>query len=274
MFSEFEQYWLYNKWLCWGVGPILAANVGFFVSAFILELALRSNYFDDSLINYGKNGDRKTRISQFAEKISFREQMKASLWTMLGPAVLKNGFLGVMVMNFFYPITPETFETKLSTIIMQTVLCIIIGDFFLYWGHRVQHMNEYLWNNFHKYHHSIGTPTPINTVYIDSIDTTLQVGLPIIISFIMVKPHPYALYAYVCARVADNTVNHCGLNSPFINALFLKYLPFRGTVGHHDAHHRFSNYSKNAKNYGEFFWLWDWIFGTFTDVATLTQSKN
>ena len=39
------------------------------------------------------------------------------------------------------------------------------------------------------------------------------------------------------------------------NLLFLKMLPFRASVAVHDAHHKYSNYPKNAKNFGENFWL-------------------
>ena len=64
--------------------------------------------------------------------------------------------------------------------------------------------------------------------------------------------------AYQCASVAENVVNHSGLDHWLPNLIFLKGLPFRAGVAVHDAHHRFSNYSKNAKNFGENFWLWDW----------------
>jgi sterol desaturase/sphingolipid hydroxylase (fatty acid hydroxylase superfamily) len=44
-------------------------------------------------------------------------------------------------------------------------------------------------------------------------------------------------------------------------------------VGHHDYHHKYSNYSKNAKNYAEFFLVWDQIFGTMTNVSRLQKSE-
>ena len=40
---------------------------------------------------------------------------------------------------------------------------------------------------------------------------------------------------------------------------------------HHDYHHRFSNYGRNAKNYGEGFWFWDWAFGTLSDPRKLAK---
>ncbi len=45
-----------------------------------------------------------------------------------------------------------------------------------YCGHRVQHDVEYLWRTRHSFHHQVGTPSPVTTVYIDKDDATLQVG--------------------------------------------------------------------------------------------------
>jgi sterol desaturase/sphingolipid hydroxylase (fatty acid hydroxylase superfamily) len=58
----------------------------------------------------------------------------------------------------------------------------------------------------------------------------------------------------------------------WINILSLKCLPGRASVAHHDAHHRFSNYSRNAKNYGESFVFWDWAFGTLSNTALLRRA--
>ena len=39
----------------------------------------------------------------------------------------------------------------------------------------------------------------------------------------------------------------------------------------HDAHHKYSNYAENAKNFGENFLLWDWAFGTLGKVEATTR---
>jgi sterol desaturase/sphingolipid hydroxylase (fatty acid hydroxylase superfamily) len=49
-----------------------------------------------------------------------------------------------------------------------------------------------------------------------------------------------------------------------LDLLTLKFIPGRAKVKHHDRHHKFSNYEKNAKNFGENFWIWDWMFGTLS----------
>ena len=42
-------------------------------------------------------------------------------------------------------------------------------------GHRILH--EWLWD-YHKYHHSINTPTPVSTACIDPLDATIQAAIP------------------------------------------------------------------------------------------------
>lgn len=130
-------------------------------------------------------------------------------------------------------------------------------------GHRIQHDIPYLWENFHSIHHTLETPTPTGTIYIHAIDATLQGSLPILFAIVVVRPHPLLAYIYIYLRIAENVVNHSGLAGGFwVDLLTLKFLPLRAGVAHHDAHHKYSHYGKNAKNYAENFWIWDYAFGT------------
>ena len=51
-------------------------------------------------------------------------------------------------------------------------------------GHRILH--EWLWD-YHKFHHSISTPTPVSTACIDPLDATVQAGLPRLAAVARVK---------------------------------------------------------------------------------------
>lgn len=137
-----------------------------------------------------------------------------------------------------------------------------IGDFFLYWGHRIQHEIPYLWENYHKVHHTLETPSATGTLYIHDKDALLQGSLPLIFAIALVRPHSLAAYSYIFFRIFENAVNHSGIEAWWLNVMSLKCLPFRASVRHHDSHHRYSHYGKGAKNYAEFFWVWDYIFGT------------
>jgi sterol desaturase/sphingolipid hydroxylase (fatty acid hydroxylase superfamily) len=116
--------------------------------------------------------------------------------------------------------------------------------------------------------YSVGTPSPISTLYIDGMDATLQGTLPLLVAAIVARAHPVSFWCYCCLRVAENVLNHCGLESQLLTLLSFKFLPGRAAPAFHDYHHRFSNYSGNAKNFGENFVLWDHAFGTAAAAAT------
>eukprot|EP00041_Stephanoeca_diplocostata_P021849 m.516015 g.516015 ORF g.516015 m.516015 type:complete len:184 (+) comp21927_c0_seq2:235-786(+) len=86
------------------------------------------------------------------------------------------------------------------------VLMCIVNDFFLYWGHRIQHENKWLWENFHSLHHTINTPTPWSTIYIHPVDASLQGAIPIITAALAVQPSLLSFYAFVAFRVSENAV--------------------------------------------------------------------
>jgi sterol desaturase/sphingolipid hydroxylase (fatty acid hydroxylase superfamily) len=73
---------------------------------------------------------------------------------------------------------------------------------------------------------------------IAQLDATLQGGLPMALAAGLVAPCPAALYAFFFARVAENTLNHSGLDSPLLEWLALKRLPLRASSSFHDSHHR------------------------------------
>jgi sterol desaturase/sphingolipid hydroxylase (fatty acid hydroxylase superfamily) len=148
---------------------------------------------------------------------------------------------------------------------------VVLNDFFLYWGHRIQHESRFLWQ-FHAVHHRFRTPRPLTTANIHPIDATLQGGLPIVISAIICQPHPWLLYTFLFLRTSENVMNHCGSDAWWVSALKSSWLPLRAGVDHHDRHHFVSNHAKQATNYGESFIMWDWMFGTLANKNTLKSS--
>jgi len=261
--------WLTNKWLCWGVGPILASNVGFFLTTIFLELLSRYQA-QSEFISYSKDKTRKESLKGTQEKVSFMTQVKYCFWTLLGPSALFNGVVSAVLSNYIFPFKEDT-DPLLPTpghFLFQLFALLLVGDFGLYWGHRVQHMVPFLWKNFHSLHHTLDTPSPVSTLYINEVDAFLQAVLPILVSSLVVLPHPVTYYVYIALRLSDNAVNHSGLKPHFlVDLLTLKFLPFRASVGHHDSHHKYSGYTGPAKNYAEYFWIWDYLFGTMSTAG-------
>ena len=183
---------------------------------------------------------------------------------MLGPGAVLNSILSAVLMPYLItiPVTEMPTVPSLHVFCLQFVSCYVLGDFGLYLGHRIQHENEFLWRKFHSVHHRLKTPTAVSTIYIDPVDMLLQASLPMLLATVTVQAHPLVFLFYSFARVAENTFNHSGLDSPWVRFITLKFLPLRASVRHHDEHHRYSGYSGNAKNYGEGLWIWDSLLGT------------
>lgn len=196
-------------------------------------------------------------------QISLLDQIKYSTFSLCGPPVLINVFVLTFLFDYFLHVDSSIPAIpSLIAFVSQLFLMLFVGDFWLYWGHRIQHEVDFLWRNLHYFHHQIGTPTPFTAGYINSIDATIQTGLPIALSAIMIRSHPFTIYAFILMRVSDSVVSHCGINSSILNVVTFRFLPTRASISHHDSHHKYMNFSKHAKNYGEAFWFWDWLFGT------------
>jgi sterol desaturase/sphingolipid hydroxylase (fatty acid hydroxylase superfamily) len=102
----------------------------------------------------------------------------------------------------------------------------------------------------------------------------LQGAIPFAVAALVVRPDPGVLYIYIAARIAENALNHSGIDSLLLDLVTLKTLPFRARAAFHDAHHKYCNHAYKASNYGESFWLWDWAFGTLCPLSGRAASKT
>lgn len=242
-----------------------------------------------TLITYGSKKTRRECQESTYGKINRAQQFYDVLWTLIGPTAFLNAVVNALLSSYFFPITKDTpwFPTA-TEFFIHLLLLTIIGDFALYWGHRIQHMNKFLWDHCHSYHHTIDTPTALSTAAIESTDGTIQGGLSIVFGGVLLAPHPITYYAYIFIRLMDNVMNHCGIRThalvrgvmggdssvALMVARAMALLTFKGAhpvragVEHHDFHHKYSNYTQNAKNFGEFFTVWDHVFGTFSKASS------
>lgn len=277
--QDLTSFWLSSPWLTWGLGPLLAFNLSFWLSVALLEWLISQPWATQYLLVYTANSSRSDNLQNTRTKFSWWTQAKGSMGVTFGPTSIINAVIGVFLLPWI--ITSDSSsslpEVTVKSFLVSIVLLELVGDLFLYLGHRLQHEVPFLWKNFHSFHHQIDTPSPISTLYIDTTDATLQGGLPIIFAAIaharILGPlHPFVFYLYIVFRIGENVVNHSGLNCWWLDMLTLKCLPGRASIAHHDSHHRFSSYGANAKNYGENFWIWDWAFGTLAKRNIYTSS--
>lgn len=263
---------LASPMLCWGVGPLVAANLGYFVPMVALEWVSQQPWSEALKIKYGVTG-KSRRPRQVAleevhrDKMSFSKQLRGAIWQMLGPPGLSSAVFMTLIASRALS-TPTKVLPSLRRFVFHLALLQVVDDFFLYMFHRLQHENEWLWKNVHSYHHQMTTPSPVSTVCIHHLDATLQAGLPIMLSLLLVKPHPVTFYVHLFLRLAENVANHSGMDWWVIDWLLLKRLPGRAPAAHHDSHHRFSNFGSGASNYAEYFDFFDKIGGTYRKVLT------
>jgi sterol desaturase/sphingolipid hydroxylase (fatty acid hydroxylase superfamily) len=270
--------WLSTPFLCWAVGPMIAVNVGFFVAAGLFELLLSTHRLDASLLAYPSKGGSKSRAELLAAthaRIPKSKQLWHCLRIMAGDHAVVNTFSLFTLMKLAGAAAPAAAWWPASPLAAaaQLLAMALIADFGLYWGHRVQHEFDFLWR-FHRLHHSIDTPTPFSTMYIHRVDAVLQGSFPMAFSAMLVHPAPAVMYLAFASRVAENAFNHSGLDHWLVDLLTLKALPFRAPASFHDAHHKFSNHPRNARNYGETFWIWDRVFNTVNPIVGRPQGSK
>jgi sterol desaturase/sphingolipid hydroxylase (fatty acid hydroxylase superfamily) len=135
------------------------------------------------------------------------------------------------------------------------VIWLVGGDFFMYWIHRWQHSNRFLWA-FHSVHHSQERMTFATTVRFHPVDFFVLTSLaflpmmPLGQQFIQIW-----LPIYVAMELLID-IQHSEL--PW------KYGPFYRLVVSPTFHafHHSTNPEHHNQHFGRFFSIWDYLFGT------------
>jgi sterol desaturase/sphingolipid hydroxylase (fatty acid hydroxylase superfamily) len=270
------EMYLSNSWIAWGLGPLLASGLGFFVTFLFVELLEASGFVSEKdAIVYNKASTRAAMNKKTRERIPLAKQLQGSVYNSMGTPAFLNAISGALILPVcIHPSADAELLPHFETFVKQFVIMQLVGDLFLYIGHRVQHEVPYFWKNYHSIHHAVDTPTTASTAYIHPIDAFLQAALPMLLTAVVAQAHPLVFSFYVFTRLSENTINHCGYDHWLINFMWLKFLPFRASIRHHDEHHRFSNRSgSGGKNFGENFVIWDWAFKTLRGPISITHQN-
>eukprot|EP00878_Enallax_costatus_P010722 GHUV01011199.1.p1 GENE.GHUV01011199.1~~GHUV01011199.1.p1 ORF type:complete len:244 (+),score=52.72 GHUV01011199.1:582-1313(+) len=239
--SALADTWLHTPWLLWGVGPVLASNIGFFTVCTLLEVLLMVPWFQMSSIVYSISSSHGMSRQQLAaathQRIPFWKQVRGCIKTLAGPQSIINGTVMTLLMCWAKPEVTAWWPSTAAAGILQFIALVVVADFGLYWGHRIQHENQTLWK-MHAKHHAIDTPTPFSTLFIHPVDAALQGSIPLALAAAVVRPEPAVLYLFIAARIAENGLNHSGLDSWLLDLVTLKSLTFRAPASFHDAHHK------------------------------------
>lgn len=137
---------------------------------------------------------------------------------------------------------------------LQAVVYLVLGDFLLYWGHRIFHGN-YLWP-FHAVHHSATQVDWLTTFRTHPVNLVLDVQLVHLI-MVLLGVSPKVMMWFVPFDILSATFVHANLNWTLGP---LKYV-VASPVFHRWHHGPLGD--GGDKNFGATFAFWDLLFGTF-----------
>jgi sterol desaturase/sphingolipid hydroxylase (fatty acid hydroxylase superfamily) len=188
----------------------------------------------------------------------FRPAWGTDLCFFLGQYLLWSGLvLGALLQfkDWVDGIVPQSFRHAVASQPwwLQAVEVVVLSDFFIYWGHRLQHRVGILWR-FHAVHHSAEhldwlaahREHPLDTIYSMAI-----LNLPF-----FVLGFPIAtLTSYIAFRGLWALYLHSNVRLPLG--------PFRILVGSPELHHWHHDRDRDAGNYANLCPIMDILFGTY-----------
>jgi len=136
---------------------------------------------------------------------------------------------------------------------LQTIEVVLLSDFCIYWGHRLQHKVGFLWR-FHSIHHSAEHLDWLAAHREHPIDTIYTMGLINLPAFVLGFPLE-TLAALIAFR---------GIWAIYIHSnVRLSIGPLRMLIGAPELHHWHHDRDRDAGNYANISPLMDLLFGTY-----------
>jgi sterol desaturase/sphingolipid hydroxylase (fatty acid hydroxylase superfamily) len=192
----------------------------------------------------------------------FRRHWSVDLFFLLGQYFFW-GFVVLVALNYvgvwLTAWVPQSFRDFIAAQPLWLLICeaILLSDFLIYWGHRFQHKNNFLWR-FHKVHHTAKDldwlaayrEHPIDTIY-----TMTLINLPMFVVGIPLE----ILAGLVAFRGIWAIYIHSNVRFPLG--------PLQLLIGSPELHHWHHDLARDRGNYGNLSPLMDVIFGTHTCPA-------
>ena len=136
---------------------------------------------------------------------------------------------------------------------LQAIEVILLSDFFIYWGHRIQHRVPFLWR-FHSIHHSAEHLDWLPAHREHPVDTVYTMGLINLPAFLLGFPLE-TLTALIAFRGIWAIYIHSNVRLPIG--------PLRWFIGAPELHHWHHDRARDAGNYANISPLMDLMFGTY-----------
>src|SRR4051812_31805641 len=188
----------------------------------------------------------------------FRPAWFTDLCFFLGQYLLWSGLV-LFALAFFARwltgIVPVDFRAAVAAqpVWVQMVEVVLLSDFFVYWGHRLQHRSAFLWR-FHSVHHSAQHLDWLAAHREHPLDTIYTVGLINLPAFVLGFP----------LETLAGSIAFRGIWAIYIHSnVRLPIGPLRALVGAPELHHWHHDRDRDAGNYANISPLMDLLFGTY-----------
>ncbi|TCI94441.1 sterol desaturase family protein [Tenacibaculum sp. M341] len=167
--------------------------------------------------------------------------------------------LVLFTLNYFgeylTSIIPKPFQltVKNQPFILQIIEVLLLSDFLIYWGHRLQHNVDFLWR-FHKVHHSAEHLDWLAAHREHPLDSIYTIGLINLPAFVMGFPLE-SIAGIIAFRGIWAIYIHSNVRLPIG--------PLRILIGAPELHHWHHDLDRRAGNYANISPIMDILFGTY-----------
>lgn len=164
--------------------------------------------------------------------------------------------------DYSYTMLPQRAPTCLGLLASLT-FCLVVGDFLIYWEHRMMHAVPFLRRHVHSVHHEYTAVFSWAGGWVHPLEDIVAVicqAIPVL----LIRPHPLTQWLFAALWVVCLVDEHSGHDVWWSPYQLLPYTgcPQGGGAAPHDIHHY-----KPTRNYGFIFVTWDRLFGTFEAVS-------
>ena len=171
--------------------------------------------------------------------------------------IFQSAILGFIIFKLIIFVDSSTGISRLNIIShwpvwLQVILFLVVHDFYIYWMHRAQHRNKYLWR-LHEAHHSPKDIDWLAGVRSNPLEIFINQTIEFLPIFLLGAAPEVVFYKGALSSIWGMHI-HGNIN---INSGFLQY--FINGPEMHRWHH-----DKKAlnRNFATKLAIWDWIFGT------------
>lgn len=148
----------------------------------------------------------------------------------------------------------------------QMIFCLIVEDFVQYFLHGLLH-TKFLYQNVHKIHHEYNVVFAFAGIYAHPVETFF-LGIATFAPILILRPHMFTFYLWVCLRWMDAAFEHSDYLIPGYKFL-ADWVPFYGGIAFHTTHH-----AGFSCNYASRFTYLDKLFGTYSHPRTDTVNES